>query len=81
MDPNVGMTPASSYRLTQNDYVSGYSGVPVQATPFYIELVDDLGNLQALYSDSASQVFAVKMNINPMSISINMSKIVNRTRP
>lgn len=77
MPPKQPLTTAPK-SLTEYDYISTYTGA--EATPFYFRIVDDRGVDQPLYDKNGMDRFALKMNIGPTSISINMAKIVNRTQ-
>jgi len=68
--------------LTSSDIING--GFPLRdVTPFFIEVVNSTGKPQPLYMDDLpvpDNLYSVKLLINPANITINMSKIINRTQ-
>jgi len=65
---------------TLADYLSGsVSSRYKDVLPFFMELIDDNGNPARLFDDD-QEVYAVKFDVNPTTINMNMAKMVNRTQ-
>jgi len=67
-------------KLTLSDYMTRQTGVtPAQLVPFFISLVDENGVLQKLYLED-TEIYAVKLSINPATLSVNFAKLVSRAQ-
>jgi hypothetical protein len=73
---------SSAYNLNSLDFY--YNGQKDRQRfykdPFYIALVDENENLLPLAVSNGQQIVAIKLLVNPASVSFNMSKIVNRSQ-
>lgn len=76
LNSTLGVEPGM---LTLADYLTSTVSGSSEITPFFLELIDNTGSVVPLLVND-TQLFAVKFDINPTTISINMSKIINRTQ-
>jgi len=72
---------SSDYLLNMSDYLHNYAGVPIaKGSPFYIEMVDSSNVGVSIKRSDGSEIIGVRLMVNPTTLSMNMSKIVNRTQ-
>ena len=72
---------SSDYLRNVSDYLHNYAGVPYQkGSPFYIEMVNSSGVGVSIKAQDGTEILGIKLMINPATMSVNMSKIVNRTQ-
>lgn len=77
------------YLLNLNDHLAEFHGVPSlkEYVPFFIEMVDINGRPVGIpfppeqrYTERSRIILGVKLMINPNTMSMNMSKTINRTQ-
>jgi len=71
---------SSNYVQTLDSYLYDYGKRRSPSiTKFYVQTVDDIGQ-PTIYTVNGVAIVGIVLSINPASISINASKIVNRTQ-
>lgn len=72
---------SDDYLLNVSDYLHNYAAVPIaKGSPFYIEMVNTSGVGVSIPRDDGTEILGVRLMVNPTTLSVNMSKIVNRTQ-
>jgi len=72
---------SSDYLLNVSDYLHNYAAVPIaKGSPFYVEMVNSSGVGESITMEDGTELLGVRLMINPTTLSMNMSKIVNRTQ-
>jgi len=82
---------SDDYLLNVSDYLHNYAAVPIaKGSPFYVEMVNSSGigvplpikknNTKRANLNSEPVILGIRLMVNPTTLSVNMSKIVNRTQ-